>query len=263
MSARRGHDRIEIVSERESQPFSAEWFDLARADHFWFAWRLRAALSLAADHGLPLDAELSVFDVGCGPGVLGAQLEAATAWRVDGTDLDLDALTRVPEGRGRIFLYDVLERRERFREAYDLVLLFDVLEHMDPTKPFLEAVLHHLKPGGHLLLNVPALPSLYGRYDVAAGHHRRYQRASLLAELRGLPLAPLETRYWGLSLVPLAAARKLWLGLRGSGEHTIERGFEPPGRLVHAALSRWMALETRIVRRPPLGASLLLLARKR
>jgi 2-polyprenyl-3-methyl-5-hydroxy-6-metoxy-1,4-benzoquinol methylase len=262
MSAPPGRSRIEIVSERESQPFSAEWFDLARADHFWFAWRLRAALALAADHGLALDAERAALDVGCGAGILRAQLEAATAWRIDATDLDLDALARVPEGRGRVLLYDVLEKRERFREAYDLVLLFDVLEHVEPTAPFLEAVVHHLKPGGQLLLNVPALPRLYGRYDVAAGHHRRYDRASLLAELRGLPLVPLETRYWGLSLVPLAAARKLLLGMRGAGEHTIERGFEPPGRLVHALLTRWMALETRLLRRPPLGASLLLLARK-
>jgi SAM-dependent methyltransferase len=263
MSTTAGRSRIEIVSQRESQPFSAEWFDLARADHFWFAWRLRAALALAADHGVRLDAELVALDVGCGAGILRMQLEAATAWRVDATDLDLDALARIPEGRGRIFLYDVLEKRERFREAYDLILLFDVLEHVEPTARFLEAVLYHLKPGGHLLLNVPALPSLYGRYDVAAGHHRRYGRASLLAELRGLPLLPLEARYWGLSLVPLAAARKLLLGVGRSAEHTIERGFEPPGRLAHALLKGWMELETRLLRRPPLGASLLLLARKR
>jgi SAM-dependent methyltransferase len=255
--------RIEIISQRESQPFSAEWFDLARAGHFWFAWRLRAALALAADHGLAPDAELSALDVGCGAGVLRMQLEAATAWRIDATDLDLDGLARVPEGRGRIFLYDVLEKRERFREAYDLVLLFDVLEHVEPTAPFLEAVAFHLKPGGHLLLNVPALPSLYGRYDVAAGHHRRYDRASLLGELRALPLDPLEARYWGLSLVPVAAARKLLLGITGPGERTIERGFEPPGALVHAGLGALMALETRLLRRPPIGASLLLLARKR
>lgn len=255
-------NRIEIVSERESQPFSAEWFDLARADHFWFAWRLRAALRLATDHGLPLGAELAALDVGCGAGILRAQLEAATAWRVDGTDLDHDALARIEEGRGRIFLYDVLERRERFRAAYDLVLLFDVLEHVAPTRPFLEAVLHHLRPGGHLLVNVPALPSLYGRYDVAAGHHRRYDRVSLLAELAGLPLAPLEARYWGLSLVPLAAVRKLLLGLRRGEEHTIERGFEPPGPLAHGALRALMTLETRLVRRPPVGASLLLLAKR-
>lgn len=262
MSAGSGESRIEIVSQRESQPFSAEWFELARPDHFWFAWRLRAALRLAADHALPLGAELRALDVGCGAGILRMQLEAETAWRVDGTDLDLDALARIHDGRGRIFLYDVLEKRERFREAYELVLLFDVLEHVEATAPFLEAVVYHLKPGGHLLMNVPALPSLYGRYDVAAGHHRRYDRASLLAELSGLPLAPLEARYWGLSLIPLAAARKLLLGLGRGAEHTIERGFEPPGSLAHGALRALMALETRLLRRPPLGASLLLLARK-
>ena len=263
MSTTAGRRRVEIVSELASQPFSREWFDLSRAEHFWFAWRLRAALALASDHGLPFGRELAALDVGCGTGILRSQLEAATAWRIDGADLDLDALERNPAGRGSVFLYDVTERRERFREAYDLILMFDVLEHIAPTARFLEAVTQHLRPGGYLLLNVPALPSLFGRYDVAAGHHRRYARASLLAELTPLPLEPLETRYWGLSLIPLAAARKLLLGLGAEDEHTIERGFEPPGRLIHAGLKGLMALETGILRRPPLGASLLLLARKR
>jgi 2-polyprenyl-3-methyl-5-hydroxy-6-metoxy-1,4-benzoquinol methylase len=255
---------VEIITEGASQPFSEEWFDLARSDHFWFAWRLRAALALASDHQLPLDRELSVFEVGCGAGILRGQLEAATAWRVDGTDLDLDALRRIPSGRGRLFRYDVLEKRERFREAYDAIVLFDVLEHVESTGPFLESVVHHLKPGGHLMLNVPALPRLYSRYDVAAGHHRRYDRESLGRELHGLPLTVLEARYWGLSLVALAAARKLWLAVSGaSGGGIIERGFEPPGRIVHGALQALMSLETRLIRRPPVGASLLLLASRR
>jgi 2-polyprenyl-3-methyl-5-hydroxy-6-metoxy-1,4-benzoquinol methylase len=261
MSAPSKRADVEIVSQRASQPYSAEWFDLARADHFWFAWRLRAALGLVADHALPLDAELAALEVGCGSGVLRTQFEGATRWRVDGTDLDLDALARIPQGRGRVLLYDVTEKRERFREAYDLILLFDVLEHVEPTAPFLDAVVYHLKPGGHLLLNVPALPSVFGRYDVAAGHHRRYNRASLGAELLRLPLVPLESRYWGLSLVPIVAARKLLLGVAPGNPTT--RGFEPPGSLTHGALKLLMSLETRFLRRPPLGASLLLLARKR
>jgi 2-polyprenyl-3-methyl-5-hydroxy-6-metoxy-1,4-benzoquinol methylase len=261
MSASEGRSRVEIVSERESRPYSPDYFDLASPDHFWVAWRHRAALGLAADHGLAPAAPLAVLDVGCGSGVVRAELEAATSWRVDGTDLDRDALARVPEGRGRIFLYDVAEKRERFREAYDLLLLFDVLEHVAPTGPFLEALAFHLKPGGHLLLNVPALPSLFGRYDVAAGHHRRYARRALLDELRGQPLVPLEARYWGLSLIPLVVARKLMLALSPRDAHA--RGFAPPNRLANGALRSLMALETRLLRRPPLGASLLLLAQRR
>lgn len=252
---------VEIVSQRASQAYSADYLDLARPDHFWLVWRLRAALALAADHDLRLDAELAALEVGCGSGILRMQLEAATGWRVDGCDLDLGALACIPQGRGRIMFYDVLERRERFREAYDLLLMFDVLEHVEPTRPFLEALTHHLRPGGHLLLNVPALPSLYGRYDVAAGHHRRYQRRSLLAEFRGLPLVPLEARYWGLSLLPVVFARKLLLGMAPKNAHA--RGFEPPSSWAHGALKRLMALETRLLRRPWLGSSLLLLAQRR
>jgi 2-polyprenyl-3-methyl-5-hydroxy-6-metoxy-1,4-benzoquinol methylase len=50
----------------------------------------------------------------------------------------------------------VLEKREEFRNQYDVAILFDVIEHIEPTRPFLEAVLFHLKPGGILLVNEPA-----------------------------------------------------------------------------------------------------------
>ena len=47
MSATSGRGRVEIVSQRESRPYSAEYFDLARPDHFWVAWRMRAAYLVA------------------------------------------------------------------------------------------------------------------------------------------------------------------------------------------------------------------------
>src|SRR5512139_1278887 len=96
--------------------------------------------------------------------------------------------------------YYVGDRRPAFLDAYGVVVLFDVLEHVAETASFLSAVVRHLRPGGHLLVNVPALPCLFGDYDRAAGHLRRYEPGTLRSEFDGVDVEILDVRFWGLSL---------------------------------------------------------------
>lgn len=259
-----GSTAVRVLSQLPPSPFVPSWHDISSPAHFWFRWRLRASLRVFEEHGLSLERDLRALDVGCGSGILRAQFEEATAWRIDGADVDRAALEQVPRGRGQAFLYDVADRIPELREAYDVLLLYDVLEHIETPGPFIEHLLHHLKPGGHLAINVPALQCLHGRYDRAAGHHRRYDRASLAGELRDHALDVVATRYWGFSMVPLLAVRKLLGPLMGSDEAgIIDRGFRPPIALADRALHAAMNAELAWIPRPPLGSSLLLLARKR
>jgi SAM-dependent methyltransferase len=254
--------RVEVLSDAQSSPFLNAWFDLTSPDHFWFQWRLRATWRLLAGSDVSRSTPLRALEVGCGTGVLRAQLEAGTVWPVDGADLDRPALEDVPAGRGRVLFYDLHDRLERFREAYDLIVLYDVLEHVVDTGPFIDSLLYHLKPGGHLLVNVPALSWLFGRYDEAVGHERRYDKRSLAAEFRGSGVEIRDMRYWGLSLVPVAMLRKLVSRWQGQRDAVIERGLKPPGKIVHGLLKYVMRAEDALLRRPPFGASLLLLATK-
>jgi SAM-dependent methyltransferase len=134
-------------------------------------------------------------------------------------------------------------------------VLFDVLEHLPEPRQLLRSTLRHLKPGGLVLVNVPALPGLTSAYDLAAGHLRRYTTASLATELSGPGLDQRLLRYWGLSLIPLLAARKLVVA--GGGPATIQRGFQPPLAAINAALVGLMHLETRVLRTPVAGTSVL------
>jgi SAM-dependent methyltransferase len=241
--------------------FPGEWYDLNTADHFWFRWRIEAALRQYRDRGLALDAPLRVIDVGGGRGVVRDQLEARTSWVVDLVELNQAALRAAAPGRGRHLYYDVLDQRADLLATYDAAVLFDVIEHVEPTGPLLRAVARHLKPGGLLLVNVPALPSLFSAFDVASGHHRRYGRASLLAELPPDDWELVDVRFWGVSLIPLLALRKLML--RAPDDETIRRGFGPPGPLVGRLMGALAAVEGALLSRPPVGASLLLVARRR
>ena len=64
-------------------------------------------------------------------------------------------------------------------EAFDTVVLLDVLEHIEDDVALLTRLRARLGPGGHLVLKVPAMPSLYSPMDEAIGHWRRYDRRGL------------------------------------------------------------------------------------
>lgn len=253
---------VELISDVAAVPFAATWYEISHGSHFWFEWRLAATLALLAHHGPPIGAGLRALEVGCGTGILRSQLERETRWTVDGTDLDLKALAKTPRGRGRNLFYDIQEERPAFVARYDVVLLFDILEHIADPGSFLTAALAHLKPGGHLLVDVPAISALFSRYDAAVGHRRRYDRRSLAGELAPFACEIEAVRYWGFSMLPLLALRKALVALAPSQPEVIRRGFRPPGPRVEAFLRRLMRVETRILKHPPLGTSLLLLARK-
>jgi SAM-dependent methyltransferase len=252
--------RIEIISPRRELPFPAEWYGLADPGHFWFEWRLAAALAQMRGVGVSTTTPHRALEIGAGTGVLRDQLEAHTSWVVDIADLCFEALSRAAAGRGRHLYYDVGEQRPAFLGAYEVVVLFDVLEHVAETEAFVSAVARHLRPGGYLLVNVPALPSLFGDYDREAGHLRRYVPSTLRSEFSALDLEILDVRFWGLSLVPVLLARRLFV--RQGGGSPIRAGFQPPGAIVHRLLKTLMRCETAILRRPPAGSSLLLCARR-
>jgi 2-polyprenyl-3-methyl-5-hydroxy-6-metoxy-1,4-benzoquinol methylase len=259
-----GEAAIEYVSPVQAVAFPDEWYGLTSPDHFWFQWRLQAALAQVRGAGIATGEPLRALEVGSGGGVLRDQLEAATRWTVDITDLNLPALQAARKGRGRHLYYDILEESPGFVGAYDVLIAFDVIEHLDRTGPFVRSLLRHVKAGGHVLINVPACPGLFSAYDVAVGHRRRYRPDSLAAEFAETEAEVLDVRYWGLMLVPLLLARKLVLSWRAPDAATIRTGFRPPGPLAHGLLRSLMALEAALgLRHPPVGTSLLLAARKR
>ena len=256
-----GKSNIEFLAPAQKSAFPEEWYDLSSPDHFWFQWRLAAMLKLTRACGMPLDRPLRVLDVGAGGGALRDQLEACTPWVVDIADLNMVALEHAVQGRGRTLCYDILRPDPALLGSYDAVLLFDVLEHIPDTAPFVRAVLEHLKPGGRLLLNVPASQKLYGPYDVAAGHVRRYDKRTLAAEFRDTDMTIVDMRYWGLLLVPIVVARNLFVRGKGSANASVRHGFEPPGALAHLFLRTLFRVESSVADRPPIGSSLLLAGR--
>lgn len=92
---------------------------------------------------------------------------------------------------------------------FDSILYIDVLEHIDDDRAELRRAMDLLKPEGHLVVLAPAHQSLYGAFDRAIGHHRRYDRAKLDAVMPP-ELERVQSRYLDVAgLMLMVAARAL------------------------------------------------------
>ena len=124
------------------------------------------------------------------------------------------------------------------QQRFDLVLLFDVFEHIADEERFLAALKFHLAPGGKLVVNVPAGKWLHSAYDEAVGHLRRYSIRSLRDSAARSNLQVTKWSYWGLPLVPTLVLRRLWLLGKHDNEKVISDGFSSRTK----ALNQWLGL---------------------
>jgi len=92
--------------------------------------------------------------------------------------------------------------------SLDLVVAFDVLEHIADDETATAEIRRVLRPGGHALIAVPAGPRLWSAHDEAVGHVRRYTRSTLLPLLVDSGLCVEEVRSWNVLLRPVAAWRR-------------------------------------------------------
>jgi 2-polyprenyl-3-methyl-5-hydroxy-6-metoxy-1,4-benzoquinol methylase len=243
---------IEFLSPASSVSMADEWFQYARADHFWMRWRHRILLQQLnrLDHQIN-----NALEIGCGNGVVRAMLERELDIPIDGCDLNQRALETASHGEGRLLIYDIFDQNVEMLNAYDMILLMDVIEHIDDDLGFLSASLKHLKPNGIVVINVPAHMSLYSKYDEVAGHKRRYNSAAIEALFRATNVQPVSIVQWGFSLVPLLLIRKIMLFFI-SRQRTIQAGFAPPNAFMHAILETLQSIETHLPFSMPIGSSL-------
>ena len=185
--------RSEVVrlSQPQSVSMAEVYFDLVHPDHFWAARRFDVLVQLA---GALLGPQKACAEIGCGNGVLQNQLAKRFGVTVDGIDLCLKALEESVAESGTLYYYDVFQRAPEFKHKYDVIFLFDVLEHIRDDLGFLNACLYHLKAGGHVVVNVPARKELFSSYDIVAGHVRRY-RSERTATIDGLGWAEDDSMY--------------------------------------------------------------------
>lgn len=224
-------------------------------NHFWFAARdrlLRTRL-LALKH----PEEQKLLELGCGSGRILASLTDDFTQTV-GIEGHLGALERAVETcPNSHLLHSNVLCTPLTKDQFDWVVAFDVLEHVEPAA-FLNEAFRLTRPGGRLLISVPAFPLLWSYVDKAAGHRCRYRLKSLTKELENTGWRLHGHTHFQFLLFPLLAITRL---LNRHKQSQLERN--PPG-IINKILGKINQLEVNLFHRLslPFGSSLIVWAEK-
>ncbi|MEZ4269216.1 MAG: class I SAM-dependent methyltransferase [Myxococcota bacterium] len=226
----------------------------AEADSWWFRGRRRVLDAVVGRMDLPRDSR--ICDLGCGTGGNLAML--ARYGVVTGVERDPMAARMAREATGFEVQVGTAEQTELASDSFDVVCLFDVLEHLPAEGPALAEIRRILRPGGRLLLTVPAFPLLWSGHDVALHHFRRYRRAGLARVLLNAGMDLQWLSYYNAALFPPVAAVRVGRRLLGGGSARADLGASSDG-LGSSVLEAIFAAERHIVGRIPLpvGVSLI------
>lgn len=191
-----------------------EQFAKLEEGHFWFQGRRTIFFDLI-EHvmsGEPEDPNRRVLEVGCGAGGMLGPLSRYGA--VTGVDISHEytqfCATR---GHGNVVTgsgYDLPFQDDSF----DMVALFDVIEHISDDIRVLQEVRRVLKPGGRVFISVPAYQFLYSQNDRVAHHLRRYTATRLDEALSTAGLRSTKLTYFNTFLFPLILPAVLVLKLK-------------------------------------------------
>ncbi len=196
------------------------------------------------------DAPWRILDIGCGGGV--AFDDFSKFGEVFGIEPDAHLAHAIPKWQDRIEqrFFDAEYTPE---EPYDLVLMLDVLEHIEQDEDALLSLKKILRPNGHAIITVPALMSLWSAHDEVNHHYRRYTASNLQTLLTSTGFQVQQLHYFFSWSLPLLYFRKLIAKKKDNYAVTV-----PPKVIngLFSTLSHFENMMRRLHVQFPLGSSL-------
>jgi ubiquinone/menaquinone biosynthesis C-methylase UbiE len=171
--------------------------------HWWYRGRRRVLHGELDRVALPEDAR--ILDAGCGSGRMLDELKERGD--VVGIDANVHAVAATRR-RGHAARLSEIERMPFADASFDLVTCLDVLEHTPDDRRTLSELRRVTRPGGTLVVTVPAYQALWSAHDVVNGHYRRYRVAELRVAAQEAGWYHLRDSYFNsLLLAPAAVVR--------------------------------------------------------
>lgn len=221
--------------------------------HWWYVARRRILSDVIARVVKPPKGA-RILEIGCGTGhnfpVLG------NFGTIDAVELDDEARALATARLGKPVQSAMLPSLEGVPDAtYDVVALLDVLEHVEGDEAALKAIKAKLKPGGKILLTVPANRWMWSAHDTVHHHFRRYNKADLSAVATRAGLKADLLSHFNTVLFPLAAAFRAVGKLTGREEADDAQ----PAAPLNSLFTGLFGLERHMVGRVPMpfGVSLV------
>ena len=177
-------------------------------EHWWF--KARRAILQDRIRALHLPPKANILEIGVGPGENLYSLYPEDA-QLTGIEPD-PMLLKTAQARGSVPIYEAYAEElpaELLDNSFDAITMFDILEHTKDDSLVLERVKQKLKPGGLLVMSVPALMLLWGQQDVVNLHYRRYTRKNLVDTVRKAGFKMERATYFNSILFPPIAAVRI------------------------------------------------------
>lgn len=225
---------------------------LSGMEHSWW-YRGRAAMVRSALARTGTRMLEDALDFGAGFGGMHDEL-SQIALRVYAFEPNIDA-KRAAERRGYAQVFS--SESEALGRKYNLIGLFDVVEHIEHDGEFLMRAHKALQDGGYLAITVPAFQFLWGIHDINHHHFRRYTKTSMHDVLHQAGFNVEYSSYWNMTLFIPAAFMRL-IGKSGEGALALPRWLDEilfTVVKIEALFMRWFPL--------PFGTSLVIIARKK
>ena len=223
-------------------------------------WWYRARREILADYltrYARLPDKARILEIGCGTGHNLPML--ARFGEVEAIEIDPAAREIASERLGRpVGAAPLPALRDVPREAFDLVAVLDVVEHIEDDVAALQAMKALLRPGGKVLIAVPAHQWMWSAHDEVNHHHRRYSKKALAAAIGKAGLRPTRLTYFNSLLFPLAAAARVAGRLTGRDDSDDS----PPPPAINKLFETIFRWERHMVGRVPMspGVSIVTLA---
>lgn len=261
----KGHLAFAPKLAKEKKGFKAESFSILaklEARNFWF--RSRNRLLIWAMHQYFPRAE-SFLEIGCGTGfVLSGIREAFPKLILSGGEIHTEGLTFAAERLPGVELFQMDGRRIPFREEFDVVGAFDVLEHIKEDEEVLSQMYQATRKGGGILMTVPHHAFLWSPVDDFAHHVRRYETRELREKVKRAGFSVVRITSFVSFLLPLVALSRFTKRLTGD-EGNPKPDYIKMSSLTNSTLERILDGERSMIRAGlsfPAGASMLIVARR-
>ncbi|WP_017930845.1 class I SAM-dependent methyltransferase [Robiginitomaculum antarcticum] len=225
--------------------------------HWWFAARRNILTTLIST--LKLGDNARILEAGCGTG--GNLHMLSQFGEVTAFEHDDDALIMARQKGSYTLAQGTLPQKSpHYAEPFDLIVAFDVVEHIEEDIESLKTLRQSLRPDGSIVITVPAFPFLWSKHDETHHHFRRYTRKNLRTVLEEAGYNVAYMSYFNTMLFPVIAGirtLKKIFGMTGSADDTM------PTKAVNSILQKVFASERHWVGKVsmPFGVSLVAVAK--
>lgn len=227
-------------------------------DYWWFTSKRNLIIQLIQFYA---STSSTLLEIGCGGGKLSSELQKL-GYQVFSTDYEPTAV-EYTKGLGieNAFVCDSGVGLPLKDNCMDLIVMTDVLEHIQDHELAINECKRVLKSGGHIILTVPACPCLFSSWDRWNKHFRRYTRKQLKILAKETNMRIEKLTFWNIPGLPFAVFRKITDIFHHNKTY---QGFPPVPRIVEIPLKGFISLENKLIKKIslPVGLSLICILKK-